>query len=79
MNMVENNFEEEDGPEVAGKDAESESEQLALLSEARRFTPAWVRPSDKEMDMELMKKMGQKLVHHFLRRVDIGAATFGWT
>lgn len=66
--MMDSNVGADDGESEANHDAESESEQLALQAESRRFTPLWVRPSGQELDMEKLKQWGQKLVHHFLRR-----------
>ena len=66
--MMDSNVGADDGESEANHDAESESEQLALQAESRRFTPLWVRPSGQELDMEKVKQWGQKLVHHFLRR-----------
>ena len=63
-------FGTEDESEGERSLGESESEELALLAESRRFTPAWVRPSDRQMDAEVAKRLGQKMVHHFLRRTE---------
>lgn len=61
-------LEPEEGKNEYQEQGETESEELALLAESRRWTPSWVRPSGKALDEEMVKKWGQQLVHHFLRR-----------
>ena len=68
-------FGTEDETEGGRSLGESESEELALLAESRRFTPAWVRPSDRQMDAEVAKRLGQKMVHHLQ---NIEAVTSVW-
>ena len=61
---------EESGEEGSEKGGETESEELALLAESRRNIPEWIRPSVNDVDPEVVKRMGQQLVHQYLRRME---------
>ena len=68
--------EELQGPEKKGNVQElssellSESEELNLVAEKRMFRPQWIRPPDNFMDASQVKEFSQRLVHHYLRRME---------
>ena len=62
-------------PLMSGEDAgmrlsETEAEELALLPERRRFIPRWIVPEGDWRESERLKEASQKIVHHYLRRME---------
>ena len=48
----------------------SESEELNLVAEKRMFKPQWIRPPEDFMESNQVKEFSQRLVHHYLRRME---------
>ena len=52
------------------EDLVSESEELNLVAEKRMFRPQWIRPPEDFMESNQVKEFSQRLVHHYLRRME---------
>ncbi len=52
------------------EDLVSESEELNLVAERRMFKPQWIRPPEDFMEASQVKSFSQRLVHHYLRRME---------
>ena len=63
-------FAASDGEDAGRLPEESESEHLALVSEKRMRAPYWIRPEEDWPEGEDMKSMTQRIVHHYLRRME---------
>ena len=59
-----------DGDETGMRLSETEDENLSLLPERGRFRPSWIVPSEEWKESEKMKEASQKIVHHYLRRME---------
>ncbi len=63
-------FAASDGEDAGRLPEESESEHLALVSEKRMRAPYWIRPEEDWPEGEDMKSMTQRIVHHYLKRME---------
>lgn len=58
------------GEETGMRLSETEDEELALLPERSRFRPRWIVPKGEWEESEKLKEASQKIVHHYLRRME---------